>query len=105
MCWFTFVLVGAASAGVVEYGEVGGRNGVGSATAVAVVTAQATPRGCLSVDAAGAAAALRGDGWGRAVPIWDILGLLSTKQTNEVMKTTLHSGGNAPAGAVTNRQH
>lgn len=39
----TFVLVGAASTHVVEDGEVGGRDGIGTATAVAVVTAQAAP--------------------------------------------------------------
>lgn len=71
----TFVLIGAASTHVVEDGEVGGRDGVGTATAVAMVTAQAAPWGSLCVDAAGAAAALRGDGRGSAVPIWDILRL------------------------------
>lgn len=81
----TFVLIGAASTRVVEDGEVGGRDGVGAATAVAVVTTQAAPRGGLRVDAAGAAAALRGDRWGRAVPIWDILWL---SHTNEVTITT-----------------
>ena len=39
----TFVLIGAASTHVVEDGEVGGRDGVGTATAVAMVTAQAAP--------------------------------------------------------------
>jgi len=76
--FITFVLIGAASARVIEDGEVGGRDGVGAATAVAMVTAQAAPRGGLRVDAAGAAAAPRGDRWGRAVPIWDVLWLSHT---------------------------
>lgn len=71
----TFVLIGAASTHVIEDGEVGGRDGVGTATAVAMVTTQAAPGGSLCVDAAGAAAALRGQRWGCAVPIWDILRL------------------------------
>lgn len=83
----TFVLVGAASARVVEDGEVGGRDGVGSATAVAMVTAQATPRGRLGVNTAGAAAALRGDGWGCAVPVWNILWL--TNKPGHSHNTTL----------------
>lgn len=39
----TFVFVGAASPHVVDYSEVGGRDGVGAATAVAMATAQAAP--------------------------------------------------------------
>lgn len=89
----TFVLVGAAPAGIVEDGEVGGRDGVGAAAAVAMVTAEAAPGGRLRVDAAGAAAALRGDGRGRTVPIWDILWLLTHTHTMEVTIAT-HKGFN-----------
>lgn len=77
----TFVLVGAASSCVAEDGEVGGRNGVGAATAVAMVTTQTTPRWSLRVDAAGAAASLWGDGWGCAVPVWNILWLSNNNNT------------------------
>lgn len=73
----TFVLVGAAPAHVVEDGEVGGRDGVGAAAAVAVAAAQAAPRRRLCVDTAGTAAALWGDRWGCAVPIWGVLWLVS----------------------------
>lgn len=86
----TFVLVRAASTRVVEDGEVGGRDGVGSAAAVAMVTAQATPGGRLCVDAARAAAALWGHGRGSAVPIWDVLWLLYKQghnNNNAQMKT------------------
>lgn len=90
----TFVLVGAASTHVVEDGEVGGRDGVGPAAAVAVVPAQAAAGGSLCVDAAGAAAALRGDGWGRAVPIWDVLWLwYKHTEGNEVRITMMQPGG------------
>lgn len=89
MARVTFVLVGTASTHVTEDGEVGGRDGVGTATAVAMATAQAAPRGSLCVDTAGTAAALRGDRRGCAVPIWDVL-RLSNKHThtNEVTITT-----------------
>lgn len=39
----TFVLVRAASPHVIDYSEVGGRDGVGAATAVTVAAAQAAP--------------------------------------------------------------
>lgn len=39
----TFVLVRAASPHVIDYSEVGGRDGVGAATAVTMATAQAAP--------------------------------------------------------------
>lgn len=77
----TFVLVRAASPHVIDYSEVGGRDGVGAATAVTVAAAQAAPWGSLCVDAAGAAAALWRDGWGCTVPIWDILWLPKKNKT------------------------
>lgn len=93
----TFVLVRAASPHVIDYSEVGGRDGVGAATAVTVAAAQAAPWGSLCVDAAGAAAALGRDGRGCTVPIWDILWLPEKKtkknpphthtRMNEVRKT------------------
>lgn len=79
----TFILVGASPSCVVEDCEVGGRNGVWPAAAVAVVTAQTAPRRGLRVDAASAAAALRRHGWGCAVSIWDVLGLKHKKKSQQ----------------------
>lgn len=75
----TFVLIGAtaaaAAAHVVEDGEVGWRDGVGAAAAVTVVAAQASAGRRLRVDAAGAAAALRGHRRRCAVAIRGVLRL------------------------------
>lgn len=40
----------------------------------------------MRVDAAGAAAALQGDGWGCAVPVWDVLRL---RHKNAQLRTTI----------------
>lgn len=85
----TFVLVGAtaaaAAAYVVEDGEVGWRDGVGAATAVAVAATQASARRSLRVDAAGAAAALRGHRRRGAVAVWGVLRLQDENNTTKIV--------------------
>lgn len=68
-----------------------------------MATAQTASRGGLSVDAAGAAAALRSHGRGRAVPVWDVLGLPSKRK--EVTKTSWGGGGRGEVGGLIPRQH
>lgn len=60
-----------------------------------MVTAQTAPRRSLRVDAAGAAAALRREGRGRAMPVRDVLRLSDTK----------HGGGSEQNWSPASEEH